>query len=205
MPPRRQSEAGGGREPREVHPRGAQRACLPCCTLLRTHLQSTPAKRHPTRLPCSTLAVKMCMCMGFLCPDDLHTKPGTLDGWVRLGDAAQDPRLPKLLEALRASGRKLFLATNSLWDYTHVVMNFLLAGRTGAQKNMDWLEYFDAVITGAALRALQAALSSAQHILHGSNVFDAAVEEPEHKSCLAFPGGLCNARWVPQWMWSSQV
>ncbi len=60
----------------------------------------------------------------------------------------QDPRLPKLLEALRASGRKLFLATNSLWDYTHVVMNFLLAGRTGAQRNMDWLEYFDAVITG---------------------------------------------------------
>lgn len=61
----------------------------------------------------------------------------------------QDPRLPKLLEALRASGRKLFLATNSLWDYTHVVMNFLLAGRTGTQRNMDWLEYFDAVITGA--------------------------------------------------------
>ena len=61
---------------------------------------------------------------------------------------AQDPRLPKLLEALRASGRKLFLATNSLWDYTHVVMNFLLAGRTGSQRNMDWLEYFDAVITG---------------------------------------------------------
>jgi hypothetical protein len=58
--------------------------------------------------------------------------------------------LPKLLEALRASGRKLFLATNSLWDYTHVVMNFLLSGRTGARKNMDWLEYFDAVITGAA-------------------------------------------------------
>ena len=66
----------------------------------------------------------------------------------------QDPRLPQLLEALRASGRKLFLATNSLWDYTHVVMNFLLAGRTGSQKNMDWLEYFDAVITGRAESSL---------------------------------------------------
>ena len=64
--------------------------------------------------------------------------------------------MPKLLEALRASGRKLFLATNSLWDYTHVVMNFLLSGRTGARKNMDWLEYFDAVITGAP--ALQTSL-----------------------------------------------
>lgn len=54
----------------------------------------------------------------------------------------------KLLESLRASGRRLFLATNSLWDYTHVVMNFLLKGRTGHDKNMDWLEYFDVVITG---------------------------------------------------------
>lgn len=67
---------------------------------------------------------------------------------------AQDPRLPKLLEALRASGRKLFLATNSLWDYTHVVMNFLLAGHTGSAKNMDWLEYFDAVITGVWVCAM---------------------------------------------------
>lgn len=53
-----------------------------------------------------------------------------------------------MLESLRASGRKLFLATNSLWDYTHVVMNFLLSGRTGHDKNFDWLEYFDVVITG---------------------------------------------------------
>jgi 5'-nucleotidase len=60
----------------------------------------------------------------------------------------QDPRLPKLLESLRASGRKLFLATNSLWDYTHVVMNFLISGRTGHDRNFDWLEYFDVVITG---------------------------------------------------------
>jgi hypothetical protein len=60
----------------------------------------------------------------------------------------------KLLESLRSSGRKLFLATNSLWDYTHVVMNFLLTGRTGSNKNMDWLEYFDVVITGPCSSAL---------------------------------------------------
>ena len=40
----------------------------------------------------------------------------------------EDPRLAPTLESLRASGRKVFLATNSLWDYTHVVMNFLLCG-----------------------------------------------------------------------------
>lgn len=54
--------------------------------------------------------------------------------------AAQDPLLPQVLTSLRASGRKVFLATNSLWDYTHVVMNFLLnGGAAGAAKTTDWL------------------------------------------------------------------
>ena len=30
---------------------------------------------------------------------------------------------------LRDSGRKLFLATNSQWDYTNVVMNYLLSDK----------------------------------------------------------------------------
>lgn len=53
---------------------------------------------------------------------------------------------------LRSSGRKLFLATNSLWDYTHVIMNFLLGGRVGSEKSLDWLEYFDVVICGESGR-----------------------------------------------------
>ena len=40
----------------------------------------------------------------------------------------EDLRLAPMLESLRAAGKKLFLATNSQWDYTHVVMNFLLSG-----------------------------------------------------------------------------
>jgi hypothetical protein len=31
-----------------------------------------------------------------------------------------------MLQMYKASGRKLFLATNSLWDYTKVVMNYLI-------------------------------------------------------------------------------
>jgi hypothetical protein len=31
---------------------------------------------------------------------------------------------------------------------SHVVMNFVLEGRTGADKTFDWLEYFDCVLTG---------------------------------------------------------
>ncbi|KAK9843987.1 hypothetical protein WJX81_001142 [Elliptochloris bilobata] len=60
----------------------------------------------------------------------------------------EDLRLAPTLDTLRASGRQVFLATNSLWDYTHIVMNFLLHGRTGAERNYDWLEYFNVVITG---------------------------------------------------------
>lgn len=59
-----------------------------------------------------------------------------------------DPGLPTLLSMVRASGKKTFIATNSLWDYTTVVMNFLLGGKTGNDRDVEWLEYFDIVITG---------------------------------------------------------
>jgi hypothetical protein len=37
-----------------------------------------------------------------------------------------DPGVVAMLRQYRASGRKTFLVTNSLWDYTNVVMNFLV-------------------------------------------------------------------------------
>ena len=30
-------------------------------------------------------------------------------------------------------------------DYTHVVMNWILTGKKGNEKDEEWLEYFDAV------------------------------------------------------------
>ena len=48
----------------------------------------------------------------------------------------------------RTTGRKVFLATNSLWAYTNVVMNFLLDGREGGDKCTRWLDHFDVVVTG---------------------------------------------------------
>ncbi|MEW5305391.1 MAG: hypothetical protein WDW36_007933 [Sanguina aurantia] len=59
-----------------------------------------------------------------------------------------DPNLAGLLTSLRSSGRSVFLATNSLWDYTHVVMNYLLFQRTGSAKTTEWLTYFDSVVVG---------------------------------------------------------
>lgn len=82
---------------------------------------------------------------------DLCHRDGSLKQAVAKDPAKyihEDKRLLGILDMYRAAGKKLFVATNSLWDYTHVVMNFLLSGRVGTQKNEDWLEYFDVVITG---------------------------------------------------------
>lgn len=66
----------------------------------------------------------------------------------KLPACTQDGGLVPLFSTLRLSGKKVFLATNSLWDYTNVVMNFLLSGRVGSERNSDWLHHFDVVFTG---------------------------------------------------------
>ena len=83
---------------------------------------------------------------------DLCHRDGTLKRAV-----AEDPgkyihaddALVPMLRALRASGKKVFLLTNSLWDFTNVVMNFLVADKRGDAKTVEWLNLFDAVITGS--------------------------------------------------------
>jgi 5'-nucleotidase len=59
-----------------------------------------------------------------------------------------DPELPATLHKLRSSGKRLFVLTNSLWDYTDAVMRFLLDGKLPAYSS--WRSYFDIVITGGA-------------------------------------------------------
>ncbi|NBO37252.1 hypothetical protein EBU99_01580 [bacterium] len=61
----------------------------------------------------------------------------------------RDPRLRETLLRLRQSGRKVFVVTNSLWDYTHVVMNYIFGNDT-RQLTLDWTECFDVIVTGAA-------------------------------------------------------
>jgi 5'-nucleotidase len=60
----------------------------------------------------------------------------------------RDPELGPALHKLRSGGKKLFLLTNSLWDYTDVVMSFLLDGVVSEYPS--WRNYFDVVITGAS-------------------------------------------------------
>jgi 5'-nucleotidase len=64
------------------------------------------------------------------------------------GYVVKDPKLAETLHKLRSSGKKLFLLTNSLWDYTSAVMSYLLDGERKAYPS--WRNYFDVVIVGGS-------------------------------------------------------
>lgn len=82
--------------------------------------------------------------------DTVH-RDGSLKAEVRKDLAryvVKDPELGPALHKLRSGGKKLFLLTNSLWDYTDAVMSFVLEGVL--PEYPSWRNYFDAVVTGAA-------------------------------------------------------
>ncbi|XP_043709570.1 5'-nucleotidase domain-containing protein 4-like isoform X1 [Telopea speciosissima] len=87
---------------------------------------------------------------------DLCHRDGTLKQMVAKDPKKyinEDPSIVPMLKMLRDSGRATFLVTNSLWDYTNVVMNFLCCHRTldgSSPCNFDWLANFDVVITGSS-------------------------------------------------------
>lgn len=60
----------------------------------------------------------------------------------------KDPLLGETLHKFRSSGKKLFLLTNSLYDYTATVMSYLLDGERKAYPS--WRNYFDIVMVGGA-------------------------------------------------------
>ncbi len=59
-----------------------------------------------------------------------------------------DPGLGPTLHKLRSGGKRVFLLTNSLWDYTDAVMKCLLDRMLPEYPN--WRNYFDYVIVGSA-------------------------------------------------------
>ena len=81
--------------------------------------------------------------------DTVH-RDGTLKATVREDLSRyvlRDPDLGPALHKLRSGGKKLFLLTNSLFDYTDAVMRHLLDGVL--PEYPSWRHYFDAVVTGA--------------------------------------------------------
>ena len=59
----------------------------------------------------------------------------------------RDPDLAPTLHKLRSSGKRLFLLTNSAWDYTDAVMTHLLGGAISAYP--EWRSYFDIVVVSS--------------------------------------------------------
>ncbi len=59
----------------------------------------------------------------------------------------RDPLLGRTLHKLRSAGKKLFLLTNSHWDYTRTMMSYLLDG--DLPEYPSWESYFEAIIVGA--------------------------------------------------------
>jgi HAD superfamily 5'-nucleotidase-like hydrolase len=77
------------------------------------------------------------------------------DGSIKVLVAAQmndfierDAGLAETLHKFRSSGKRLFLLTNSAWDYTNPVMGFLLDGLLPAYPT--WRNYFDVIVVSAA-------------------------------------------------------
>ncbi|WNG47469.1 HAD-IG family 5'-nucleotidase [Archangium minus] len=60
----------------------------------------------------------------------------------------QDPELGPALHKLRSGGKRLFLLTNSAWDYTDAVMRYLLDGQLAEYPS--WRNYFDYIVTLAS-------------------------------------------------------
>lgn len=57
----------------------------------------------------------------------------------------RDPGMVPMLRQLKRSGRKVFLLTNSFWNYTDTVMTYLY----GLEKEGHWIDLFDVIITGS--------------------------------------------------------
>ncbi|HXU00159.1 MAG TPA: HAD-IG family 5'-nucleotidase [Polyangia bacterium] len=82
---------------------------------------------------------------------DLAHRDGSIKAIVsvELTDYVErDEGLADTLHKFRSSGKRLFLLTNSAWDYTSTVMSYLLDGVRGGYPS--WRNYFDIIVVSAA-------------------------------------------------------
>jgi len=63
-----------------------------------------------------------------------------------------DDGMVPMLKKIKESGTKVFLLTNSLWEYTSVAMNYLFHQKNADEETKlknEWLDLFDVVIVGS--------------------------------------------------------
>lgn len=102
-------------------------------------------------------AVDLCHRDGYI-KDEVRKNPGLY--------LKRDPRLISMLRRYRKSGRKVFLVTNSLYDYTDTIMGFLYAGPNASNEEASkWTELFDVIIAGSCKPAFMLDTSRALYIV----------------------------------------
>lgn len=86
---------------------------------------------------------------------DLCHRDGVIKDVVALDPekyVVYDPGLVPMLQRFQKDGVKAFLLTNSLWEYTSTVMNYLYHGTLVDEETRnrnEWMELFDLVIVGS--------------------------------------------------------
>jgi HAD superfamily 5'-nucleotidase-like hydrolase len=80
----------------------------------------------------------------------------------------RDPELAPTLHKFRSSGKRLFLLTNSAWDYTDAVMTHLLG--TALPAYPTWRSFFDIVIVAGQKPAFFTERNSFVEIDTGGNI-----------------------------------
>lgn len=121
---------------------------------------------------------------------DLCHRDGYIKDEVRRNPSKyikRDPRMVSMLERFRRSGRKVFLLTNSLYDYTDAVMRFLYTGPDAPYEEASkWTDLFDVIIAGSCKPAFMLdtrrelyivdpekhTLTNTEFIMHGQTADD---------------------------------
>ncbi|MCC6807772.1 MAG: HAD-IG family 5'-nucleotidase [Deltaproteobacteria bacterium] len=83
------------------------------------------------------------------CIDEVH-RDESLKDIIRANPehyCPRDPELAHTLHKMRSSGKKLFVLTNSAWNYTEPMMRFLLDGVM--PQYPSWRNYFDIVVVSS--------------------------------------------------------
>jgi 5'-nucleotidase len=126
------------------------------------------------------------MAMDFVhgCGDLKRITMENLDHYV-----VKDERLPLLLDRMHENNRKVFLLTNSGYEYTDTIMGFLL---NDEKKNINWKTYFDYILVDAKKPLFFAEGTSLKQIDNELGIKKFGIHAGPLKRNHVYSGGNCD-------------
>jgi hypothetical protein len=97
----------------------------------------------------------------------------------------KDKALPEALVRMLEGGKDLFLLTNSTWDYTNVIMQYLLDGLH--PEFQAWRDYFTHIIVGAGKPGFFTGTQAFYEVMTNSNLL--RLHQGELRSDSVYHGG----------------